>query len=294
MSWHYSQEGGGGILASRLLGWHTRCAVEINPYARRILLARQRDGMLERFPIWDDIRTFDGKQWRGSIDVVSGGFPCQDISAAGKGEGITGAKSSLWFEMARVIREVEPKYVFVENSPMLVSRGLDVVLGSLASLGFNARWGVLGAHHAGAPHKRDRLWIVATHPYREVLRQQSKCELGSESTSVTRHNGEQESMADANSARQPQSEGSIEEFRGWPGDVRQDVAYTDCAQCQGDLRTIGIRETHTDTNGAGWWQTEPDVGRVADGVAARVDRLTALGNGQVSILARIAWEVLSK
>ena len=80
---------GGGILGGRLLGWRTVCAVEIDPYARRVLLARQADGCLGRFPIWDDVRTFDGKRWQGTVDVVSGGFPCQDITAAGKGSGIT-------------------------------------------------------------------------------------------------------------------------------------------------------------------------------------------------------------
>ena len=152
---------GGGILGGKLLGWRTVCAVEIEPYPRSVLLARQRDGILEPFPIWDDVKTFDGHQWRGSVDVVSGGFPCQDISAAGKGEGIGGERSGLWGEMARIIGEVQPHYVLVENSPMLVSRGLDVVLADLAALGFNARWGVIGADAAGLSHHRARLWVVA-------------------------------------------------------------------------------------------------------------------------------------
>jgi DNA (cytosine-5)-methyltransferase 1 len=152
---------GGGILGGKLLGWRTVCAVEIDPYCRDVLLARQREGHLESFPIWDDVTTFDGKPWAGAIDVISGGFPCQDISAAGKGAGIEGEKSGLWVEFARIIGEVRPRDVFVENSPMLTSRGLGTVLGDLASLGFNAHWGVLGAHHAGGNHKRDRIWITA-------------------------------------------------------------------------------------------------------------------------------------
>jgi DNA (cytosine-5)-methyltransferase 1 len=156
---------GGGILAGKLLGWRTVCAVEIDPYCREVLLARQREGHLESFPIWDDVTTFDGKPWAGAIDVISGGFPCQDISAAGKGAGIEGEKSGLWVEFARIIGEVRPRDVFVENSPMLTVRGLGTVLGDLAALGFDADWGVLGAHHAGgnhrAPHKRDRIWLTA-------------------------------------------------------------------------------------------------------------------------------------
>jgi len=108
---------GGGILGGRLLGWRTICAVEWDPYAASVLLRRQDDGILEPFPVWDDVRTFDGKPWRGLVDVVSGGFPCQDISVAGGGAGIDGERSGLWSEMARVVGEVRPKFVFVENSP---------------------------------------------------------------------------------------------------------------------------------------------------------------------------------
>ena len=152
---------GGGILAGHLLGWRTVAAVEIEDYPRRVLLQRQADGFLPRFPIWDDIRTFDGKPWRGKVDVITGGFPCQDISAAGKGVGLDGERSGLWGEMARVICEVRPSYAFIENSPMLTIRGLDRVLCDLAKMGFDAQWGVLGAADVGAKHQRDRIWIVA-------------------------------------------------------------------------------------------------------------------------------------
>lgn len=152
---------GGGILGGKLLGWRTICAVEFDPYAASVLLARQNDGLLPPFPIWDDVRTFDGRPWRGRVDVVSGGFPCQDISVAGQGAGIDGERSGLWSEMARIIGEVRPRYAFVENSPALVTRGLGRVLGDLAALGYDCRWTVLGAADVGAPHKRDRIWIVA-------------------------------------------------------------------------------------------------------------------------------------
>jgi len=151
---------GGGILGGKLLGWRTVCAVEWEPYAASVLMARQNDGTLPPFPIWDDVRTFDGKPWRGIVDVVSGGFPCQDISTAGKGAGIDGERSGMWREMARIICEVRPRFVFVENAPTLTSRGLGRVLGDLAKMGYNGKWGVLGAHHIGARHKRDRLWLV--------------------------------------------------------------------------------------------------------------------------------------
>jgi len=153
---------GGGILGGKLLGWRTVCAVEYEPHAAAILARRQNDGILQPFPIWDDVRTFDGKPWRGIVDVVSGGFPCQDISCAGSKKGIEGEKSGLWKEMSRVIREVRPGNVFVENSPDLTFRGLGSVLGDLAEMGYNAKWGVLGFNYSGGGHiRRKRVWIVA-------------------------------------------------------------------------------------------------------------------------------------
>jgi len=153
---------GGGILGGHLLGWRTICAVEWDSYAASVLVARQNDGCLPPFPIWDDVQTFDGRPWRGRVDVVSGGFPCQDISAAGKGAGIKGERSGMWKHMARIIREVEPRFVFVENSPALLVRGIGVVLGDLATLGYDARWGVLGARNCGGPVERQRIWIAGS------------------------------------------------------------------------------------------------------------------------------------
>jgi DNA (cytosine-5)-methyltransferase 1 len=153
---------GGGILGGKLLGWRTVCAVEYDSYAASVLIQRQNDGILQPFPIWDDVRTFQGESWRGVVDVVSGGFPCQDISSAGSKQGIQGERSGLWSEMARIICEVQPRHVFVENSPDLTFRGLGHVLGDLAEMGYDARWGVLGFNHVGAGHvRRKRIWIVA-------------------------------------------------------------------------------------------------------------------------------------
>lgn len=127
---------GGGLLGSILLGWRTVCAVEIDPFCIAGLLRRQSGGMLDRFPIWDDVRSFDGRPWRGSIDVISGGFPCQGISAAGSKLGLADVRSGLWSEYARIIGEVRPRKVFIENSPHLRTRGLVTVLQDLAVLGY--------------------------------------------------------------------------------------------------------------------------------------------------------------
>jgi DNA (cytosine-5)-methyltransferase 1 len=160
---HLFAGAGGGILADILLGHHPVCAVEIEPYCQQVLSARQKDGHLPWFPIFDDVQTFDGKPWRGLVDVVAGGFPCQDISAAGKGAGLSGERSGLWKEMARIIGEVGPRFVFVENSPALTVRGLGDVLRDMAEMGYNAKWGVLGARHCGGPVERERIWIACAH-----------------------------------------------------------------------------------------------------------------------------------
>jgi DNA (cytosine-5)-methyltransferase 1 len=152
---------GGGLLASKLLGWSTIAAVEIDPFCRAVLFARQQDGDLEPFATWDDVRTFDGKPWRGLVDVVSGGFPCQPFSAAGKRLGADDPRN-MWPETARILREVEPRRAFLENVPGLLSSGyFGTVLGDLADMGYRVAWGVLGASTVGARHHRRRLWILA-------------------------------------------------------------------------------------------------------------------------------------
>ncbi|MGV2166623.1 DNA cytosine methyltransferase [Agrobacterium sp. 16-172Ci] len=152
---------GGGILAGHLLGWRTVCAVERDIDAALVLAQRQTDRILPPFPIWSDVETFDGRPWRGLVDVVSGGFPCTNIAICGDGAGLDGLDSRLWVEQRRIIDEVRPRFAYMENSPMLTSRGLGRILGDLAEMGFDARWGVLGAYDAGLDHQRDRIWIVA-------------------------------------------------------------------------------------------------------------------------------------
>jgi DNA (cytosine-5)-methyltransferase 1 len=254
---------GGGILGGHLLGWRTVCAVEWDTYAASVLVARQNDGCLAPFPVWDDVQSFDGRPWRGRVDVVSGGFPCQDISAAGRGAGIDGAKSGLWRHMARVVGEVRPRYVLVENSPMLVHRGLPRVLGDLASMGYDARWCVLGAHDVGAPHKRDRLWIVATDAHGQRGWPEQERQRGGEGAAVAGDDGAQGDVADA-----------------------------DGPQREGNGGTVGGEQEHADASVGGWWASERGLDRVAHGVAHRMDRLRAIGNGQCPPVVALAWRTL--
>lgn len=155
---HLFAGAGGGIIADMMMGHTPIAAVEIDPFCRAILQARQNDGWLPKFEIYDDVRNFNGISWRGKVDCLCGGFPCQDISAAGKGEGIHGQRSGLFFELARIVSEIRPKWVFLENSPCIISRGLETVLGTMVTLGYDARWCILAAADIGAPHKRERWW----------------------------------------------------------------------------------------------------------------------------------------
>ena len=167
---HLFAGNGAGILGGMLLGHTPVCAVEIEPFKRKTIFQRQRDGILPKFPVWDDIRTFDGRPWRGRVDIVAGGFPCQDISVIGSGDGLDGERSGLWSEFRRVVGEVRPAYIELENSPALVVRGLMRILGEIAELGYDARWGVLGSYHAGGPCKRERLWLLADSTQRRLQR----------------------------------------------------------------------------------------------------------------------------
>jgi DNA (cytosine-5)-methyltransferase 1 len=220
---------GGGILGGHLLGWKTVCAVEWEPYPASVLVARQNDGILPPFPIWDDVQTFDGKPWRGLVDVVSGGFPCQDISSAGKGAGITGSRSGMWSHMARIIGEVRPELVYVENSEHLVSRGLALVISDLAAMGYGCKWGVFYAANYGAEHVRPRLFL----------------------------------LADANMPQRKR--------RGVPSRIYQEYA--------------NARHSR-------WGKDKPGVDRTSNVVPARVDRLKAIGNAQVPIVAATAFRLL--
>ena len=158
---------GGGLLASKLLGWETIGYVENNEYCQKVLRQRIADGILDAAPIFGDIRKFISEgyasAYSGMASVVSGGFPCQDISAAGTWKGLKGERSGLWKEMLEVIRIIGPTYVFVENSPLLIVRGIGDILRDLASVGYDARWGVFGAYGCGGPVERKRIWITGSH-----------------------------------------------------------------------------------------------------------------------------------
>ncbi len=140
-------------------GFETVAFCEIEPFPRRVLAKHW-----PKVPCYDDVRTLTADRLAADgicVDVICGGFPCQDISFAGKGAGLDGARSGLWSEIARLVGEIRPRFVILENVAALLVRGLPSVLRDLATLGYDAEWHCIPASAVGAPHRRDRLWIVA-------------------------------------------------------------------------------------------------------------------------------------
>ena len=296
---------GGGLLGTTLLGWQPVCAVEKDPYRREVLLRRQRDRMLPLFPVWDDVLNFEGREWRGSVDIITAGFPCQPHSVAGKRKGAADERN-LWPATARILGEVRPRFALLENVPGLIANGfIGTVLGDLAALGYDARWGVISAADAGAPHRRKRVWIVANANERQWDESGQKIQTGRLATGDSSEN-----VADAAKTRcskgRPQAGWEVwdKARRSKPERLGGDVADADEPGPQGRIAgpsSSSVPDTHGESSvgtsvsrsECSYWFVEPDVGRVANGVAARVDRLGALGDGQVPAVVRLAWEILA-
>ncbi len=268
---------GGFSLGLERAGMRTVAFCEIDPFARRIL-AKHWPGV----PIHEDVTKLRGSDI-GSVDVICGGFPCQDISTAGKGAGISGQRSGLWKEYARLIGELRPRFVIVENVATLLSRGLDVVLGDLAALGYDAEWHCIPASAVGAPHRRDRIWIVANAGSRRRGEpQEGQVQQPRRAETI----GTGEAMADAQgqhgdgSRTSPQPSGRHELADSRP------ISYPAHYAAIGE--GIGRRES------ARFWWIEPDVGRVAHGVPDRTHRLKALGNAVVPQIPEIIGRAIMR
>ena len=236
---------GGGVLGTKLLGWQAVGYVEQDRYCQQVLRQRIDDGIFDNAPIFSDIDTFISEgfaqQYKGMVDVISAGFPCQGYSVAGKHKGEDDDRNK-WPETRQCIRIIMPEFVFLENVPnLLVFEYYGQILRELAEIGYDVRWRVLSGAEVGAPHLRDRWWAVAYTPRKRM------------------------------EGHRP------DEFK--KSQTHADEKISLC--CSSGKRTE-------------IWETEPRVGRMADGVAHRSHRLKAAGNGQIPQVAAAAWEILTE
>ena len=229
------------------VAWH----VERDPYAQKVL-AKHWPGV----PLHNDVKTFppdDSNKWQ--VDMITGGFPCQDISVAGKGAGLNGDRSGLFYEIIRIAGLLRPKWLLLENVPALLTRGFPDVLGALAQSGYDAQWRVLSAAEMGAPHFRKRIFIFA--------------ELAD---TDHRYERPKKTICAGGDAAIP------------CGETLADTNNTGCSE---QRRPLTDETQYAATECSGWWSVEPALGRVANGVPHRVDRLRCLGNAVVPQC--VAW-----
>jgi DNA (cytosine-5)-methyltransferase 1 len=326
----FSGIGGFSLGLERTGGFKTVAFCEIEDFPRRVL-ASHWPGV----PIYHDVRELSRAKLAADglayIDVICGGFPCQDISFAGKRAGLEGARSGLWGEYQRLIGELRPRYVLVENVPGLLSLGMGTVCGDLAALGYDAVWDCVPAAAVGAPHRRDRVWIVAhatdgrkpeqpagnnglpreASGEKERPRSSPSCGRYEWGAAERIKNGGR--VASEVAANAPDADGQGEHARplhaemgGAPefvsdangqrleGAELQRLRLRVVAEPGNDIRHADFQglevgqsltgddgEKFSPSVGTGWWFSEPNVGRVAHGVPARVDRLKGLGNAVV-------------
>lgn len=247
----------GGITLA-LVPWVRPLAYcENERFAQSILLSRMRTGHLPSAPIWDRVETLSREHFESPVDIMYGGFPCQDISVAGHGKGLAGKRSGLFFEIIRLVKEISPSFVFLENVPAIRTRGLDQVARAFAELRYDCRWTVVSAQEVGAPHIRKRWFLLAYSQHKRSFLDKNRLDL-----------------ADANSE-------ALREQSGWGGWESWELPHVNPSN--GDSRFAAEPSKGT---------FKPRVSRTGNGIPFAMDRDRALGNSVVPIQAREAFERL--
>ena len=302
--------GGFSYAAEKLVGgFETTQFIEINPYCQKIL-----NKHWSHVPIHDDITTFTAKS--GEFDIITGGFPCQDISVAGLQKGITKeTRSGLFYELIRVIRMVRPKYVILENVAAITNRGLDIVLGELSEAGYDAEWAVISASSVGACHRRSRWWLVAYPNSKQSSRTESEIQTrrnttfssftsnpndnGSSSSEECGFNGETSDATQERQNQSCQSQRSSESRNSTTIQQTTELTYPNSERLQGLRGEYELQESCKErtftwrhsgiTLKPNWkgYKSKPTLCRGDDGLSNRVDRLKALGNSIVPAVAAI-------
>ena len=237
----------------------TVCYVEGETYPASVLASKMEKGSLPKAPIWSNVRTFHGEAWRGKVSFISGGFPCQPYSTAGKQLADKDPRD-LWPDFARIIGEVRPHFIFLENVPNVVKWALPTVLKDLSQMGYDAAWCVVAASQVGAPHKRSRWFLFAY------------------------ANGERRSEKQSN-------------IRSREFDIKGGCYVANSERIRGKQNNRFRKSNESNQDGkrgnfGEWWKVEPGMGRMVDGVADWVHRLRACGNGVVPQQAAYAYSIL--
>jgi len=260
---------GGFDLGFERAGMVCKWQVEIDDYANRVLRKHWPD--VRR---WSDVRTWPQPDTE-RVDIICGGFPCQDISYAGRGAGLEGERSGLFFEAVRVVRELRPKAVVLENVAALLTRGLDTVLGTLAEIGYDAEWHCIPAAAVGAPHIRDRVFLAAYSSRERLLHGKHEVKAWPRQNPLVYGGAVREMLADA-------TRGGLQR------------SHKPASSATSTRKNRQLQPARGSSGIGGWWATEPDVGRVADGVPRRVDRLRGLGNAVVPQVAEYVGRMVAE
>jgi len=286
--------GYGGIergLESRIDGFRTVCHVEGEAYAASVLIKKIQEGTIYEAPVWSNVKTFNGEPWRSKVDIITGGFPCQPHSSAGKLLAEEDPRN-LWPDVKRIISEVRPRFLFLENVSNINNTIAPSIVGDLAEMGFESAWCVVRAADVGAPHRRARWFIMAVanpnHSNEPNMRINESFEGTQELEEVI--------IPDTNGERRSENKFNI---RGGELDskrTREKVLSDTSSERSGKggfLLQRTNRKIFDRSSQKGWWEIEPRVGRMVDGVAHWVDRLRGCGNGVVPQQASYAFDILS-
>jgi len=296
--------GGGGIDLGIQLAFPeslTVAYVEREAFACETLVQAMQRGFMDRSPIWTNVESFDGNPWRGIVDLVVAGYPCQPFSKAGSQKG-TEDHRWLWPEIARIIREVRPRFAFFENVPGHIRLGFDVVLSDLASLGFDVEWTTLSASEVGATHGRERLWILA-HSRSESTSPEQVEQHENGSDLFEGSDGKLGEVANTNNGPGTlQQERNHKKFGGWYRYCCEELGDTDIEGLEGRGKPINESSYRrspwppSPENDDAWEAVrknepslEPAIRRMVDGDASQMDRLRLLGNGVVPVAAAMAF-----
>lgn len=268
---------GGFDLAAKWMGWNNIAHVEKNEYCRKIL-----NKHFPKSQSYEDIKEFDGTKYRGSIDIISGGFPCQPFSVAGNQKSKDDDRY-LWPEMLRIIREIKPRWIVGENVPGIIKLALDDVLASLEAEGYTCWTFVIPACAVGAWHRRDRVWIVSH-------RNEIGCNNGEhpikERPVCIKDVWEDKEDNQARGKREYRAGTFSKATTNASGSRRKNGVYGKEQASEGKAGKLG--NGGRECNGGAYWRTEPGVGRVVNGVPLRVDRIKALGN---AVVPQVVYEI---